>query len=146
MLGKTSETYEQAIKTMTFAGGTTDDPGDSGGANATSTLFTVTGTVFMKLVAVCTTSLAGASATIAVGTAITAGGLIAQTTATDIDAGEIWHDATPDASIEATTVAPERIVNQDIKQVVATADITSGVIKYICLWRPITPNASVAAA
>jgi hypothetical protein len=65
------------------------------------------------------------------------------TTATDLDAGEIWHDATPDNSVEATTVAAEKIVNQNIIQTAATANISSGVLTYVCLWRPITPNATV---
>ncbi len=61
-------------KVMTFAGGTTNDPGDFDGTGNPATLFTVTGTVLMKLFATCGVNLAGASATIAVGTAnITAG-------------------------------------------------------------------------
>jgi hypothetical protein len=97
----------------------------------------------MKLFGICTVNLAGAAATLEVGTALTTAGLIAQTTATDIDANEIWHDATPDASIELMSVATEKIVQQDVIETVGTADITSGNVKYICLWRPLTPNATV---
>lgn len=146
MYGKSSETFETALKTMTFAGGTTDDPGDSGGANATSTLFTVTGTVFMKLFAVVGTTCTGASSTIEVGTAINTTGLLALTTATLMVAGEIWHDATPDASIELASIASEKIVNQNVIQTVRTADVTAGVLKYICLWRSASPGATVSAA
>ena len=144
MYTKTSDTYELASKTMTFAGGTTDDPGDSAGANATSTLFTVTGTVAMKLFAVVTTTCTGASSTIEVGTAINTTGLIVLTTATLMVAGEIWHDATPDASIELSSIATEKIVNQNVIQTVRTADVTAGVLRYTCLWRPLSPNATVA--
>lgn len=141
-----TETYYTATKTMTFAGGTTNDPGDYDGTGNPATLFTVTGTVFMKLIGLCTADLAGATATVAVGTAKNTAGLIAQSTATDIDVDEIWHDATPDASVEATTVAAEKIVNQNVIQTVGTANITSGAIEYVCLWRPLSEGATVAAA
>ncbi len=139
----TSETYNVASKVMTFAGGTTNDPGDFDGTGNPATLFTVTGTVFAKLIAVCNTDLAGAGATLIVGTAKDPDAFLVLTTATDLDAGEIWHDATPDNSVEATTVAAEKIVNQNIIQTAATANISSGVLTYVCLWRPITPNATV---
>lgn len=131
---------------MTFAGGTTNDPGDFDGTGNPATLFNVTGTVFMKLFAVVDTAPAGASATVAVGTAINTTGLIASTTATNLAIKEIWHDATPDASVELTTVATEKIVNQNVIQTVGTANITSGVLTYICLWRPATTGSSVTPA
>lgn len=146
MFVSNSETYNQVEKSMTFAGGTTNDPGDFDGTGNPASLFTVTGTVAMKLFAVCTTSLAGASATIAVGTTIGTASLIASTTATNLAINEIWHDATPDASVELSTVAAEKIVNQNVIQTVGTANITSGAVKYICLWRPLTAGASVVAA
>jgi hypothetical protein len=146
MYTRNSETYNVAEKLMTFAGGTVNDPGDFDGTGNPATLFTVTGTVFCKFFAVVETDLAGATATLIVGTAKNTSGLLASTTATDLDVDEIWHDATPDASIEATTVAAEKIVNQDIKQTVGTANITSGVIRYICLWRPASNGATVVAA
>lgn len=135
-----------AQKTMTFAGGTVNDPGDHDGTGDPSTLFTVTGTVKMKLFATCTTLLAGATATIEVGTALTTAGLIAQTTATNIVANEIWHDATPDASIELWSVATEKIVRQNVIQTVGTANITSGVLVYHCIWTPISLDGNVVAA
>ena len=135
-----------AEKVMTFAGGTTNDPGDHDGTGDPATLFTVTGTVLMKIFALCETTLAGATATIEVGTAINTAGLIAQTTATNIAINEIWHDATPDASVEASTVVAERIVNQNVIQTVGTANITSGVIRYIAVWKPISLDGDVSAA
>lgn len=144
---KTSETYEQATASPSaFDGGTAQARGDIDGALNPLTLFTVTGTVAMKIFARCTVNLAGASATLEVGTALSTAGLIAQTTATDIDANEIWHDATPDASIEASTVLVEKLVNQDVIETAGTANITAGNIEYTCLWRPITPGATVVSA
>ena len=128
-----------------FAGGTTNARGDNDGTSDPFTLYTVTGVVAAKLFGVCTVNLAG-TGTVEVGTAISTAGLIAQTTGTDIDANEIWHDATPDASIELLTVATTKIVTQNIIETIGTADITSGNIYYVCLWRPLTPGSTVVSA
>lgn len=144
MYTRNSETYNVAEKTVTFAGGTANNLGDFDGTGNPATLFTVTGTVFVKLFAVVEVAPVGATATLIVGTAVTAAGLIASTTATNLAIGEIWHDANPDASVELSTVAAEKIVNQNIIQTVGTANITAGRIKYICLWRPASAGATVA--
>ena len=129
-------------KTRTvFVGGV----GTAGKVGSPYTIFTVTGTVALKILATCEVNLAGASATVAVGTALSTAGLIAQSTATDIDASEIWHDATPDASIEATTVLVEKIVSQDIIITTGTAPVTEGQILFTVLWRPLTDGATVTA-
>lgn len=136
-----------AVKEMTFAGGTTNDPGDQSGTGNPATLFTVTGPVLIEVIGYCTTDLAGASATLEVGVAGNTAGITAQTTATDIDAGEIWHDASPDANFEASTILAQRILNDaDIIQTVGTADITSGAITYIAYWYPLSPTANVVPA
>jgi hypothetical protein len=131
---------------MVFAGGTTNDPGDFNGTGNPATLFHVTGTVLLKILAKCTVDLAGASATVEVGTALSSIGLIAMTTATAIDATEIWHDATPDSSIELTSVLAQKIVSQDVIQTVRTADITAGRIVYTAIWYPLSAGAEVTAA
>ncbi len=136
----------QAVKTVTFAGGTTNAPGDHDGTGDPITLFTVTGACLVRILARCTTSLEGATATLRVGTALSDAGLIASTTATDIDANEIWHDATPDASVELSTVLTQKIVSQDIIATVGTANITAGVIEFVCYWFPLTPDSKVVAA
>lgn len=134
-----------AKKTMTFAGGTTNDPGDYDGTGNPATLFTVSGgMVAVKLYARVTTALAGASATIAVGTTVASGTIIASTTATNLAVNEVWNDASPDISAEVDSTL--RIVSQSIIQTVGTANITSGVIEYIALWRPITEGATLVAA
>lgn len=133
-------------KIVTFAGGTTNDMGDYDGTGNPYTLFTVTGTVLIKILARCTTNLAGANATLAVGTALSATGLITTTTATDIDANEIWHDATPDSSLEATSVLAQKLCSQNVIQTVGTANITGGVIEYTAIWYPLSAGAKVVAA
>src|SRR5688572_22193773 len=132
MFTRTSETYNVATSIPSaFAGGTSNARGDNGGTGDPRTLFTVSGLVAVKIVGLCTVNLAGASATLEVGTALSSAGLIAQTTATDIDANDIWHDATPDASVEASTVMAEKLVFQDIIETVGTADITAGNVYYV---------------
>lgn len=128
-----------------FAGGTSNARGNDGGTRDPFTLFTVTGDVAVRFYGVCTTNLAGATATLEVGTSVSTAGLLAQTTATDIDAGEMWHDATPDASIELITVIPEKVIvnGGDIIETVGTASITSGNVRYVCLWRPLSSDGNV---
>lgn len=138
----------KAVKTMTLAGGTTDDPGDYDGAGNPATLFTVTGDVMLSIFAVCNTSLTGDTATIEVGVTGNTAALIAQTTATDIDDGDIWVDATPGVGVEALPSGSVFIVNDgaDIIQTAATANITAGALEYYCLWRPLSSNGNVVAA
>lgn len=132
-------------KTMTFDGATTNDPGDFDGTGNPATLFTVTGDVLVRVFGVCTTLLAGASATLEVGVAGDTASLIAQTTATDIDANEVWVDAVPgfNQSLPTTQIIAQ---GADIIQTVGTANITAGVITYYCAWRPLSDASSVVVA
>lgn len=133
-------------KSVTYAGGTADAVGDIDGDNNPNTLFNVTGVVLLKLIGVCETSLVGNTATLEVGVTGGTATLIAQTTATDIDEGELWHDATPDTKVEASSVMTENIVKDDVIETAATANITAGVITYYAIWKPISEGASVVAA
>lgn len=136
--------YKSIETTVTFDGGTTNGIGDYTGTNNPYTLFTVTGVVEISILAICTVSLVGASATIEVGTATTTAGLIAQTTATDIDADDIWHDASPDATVELTSVVTRKIVSENVIITVGTANITAGAIKFIIRWAPLSSDGNVA--
>lgn len=133
-----------AKKSITFAGGTANAIGDHDGTGDPFTIFTVTGLVKMRIFGFVTTNLAGASATLEVGTAKSTASLIALTTGTDLDANEIWHDNAPDTSVEAITVAPEYLVGQDVIGTVKTANITSGVIDFYAVWYPVSPDGNVA--
>lgn len=113
------------------------------------TIFTVTGSSLARVWGVCTTDLAGANAKISVGligvanTAL----LIADTTATNIDSGEIWRSATPDAGLVAYTVGniPQRLLADglDITYTTSVVDVSSGVIDFYCLYVPISDDADI---
>lgn len=126
--------------TFTGAGGA--------GAIGTITLFTVTGLVKVRAIAYCETTPVGAG-TIELGTTINTAGLITQIAdATNLATGEIWHDATPDASVElvtGTTSYPEKFVSQDIKLKIASAAITAGRIRFVIQWAPVTKGSSVVS-
>jgi hypothetical protein len=123
---------------ITFAALTT-------GTVATHALVTVTGTVAMSLFAVCSVDVAGAG-TIEVGTALATAGMIAQTTGTDIDVGDIWHDAVPDSSIELTSVVTQKIVTQNVGYKITSATLTGGAVTFYIGWAPISPNGRVDLA
>lgn len=135
------DTFAVAVcRPPAFTGGTADTRGDNGGTNDPYTLFTVTGDVLVRIFGVCTTDLAGATATLEVGLTGNTAALIAQTTATDIDVNDIWNDTAPTVGTDtlANITGPHVIVNGlDIIETVGTADITSGNVYYICLWRPL---------
>ena len=121
--------WKKFTKTVTFDGGT------GTGAIGTVAIATVTGRVqIMTGSAYCSTLLAGATATVELGVATATAGLIAQTTATDIDAAEYWQDTTPETKISPliTNVA----VTGNIILTVGTAGVDSGVLEFVFYWLP----------
>lgn len=120
------------------------------GAVGTVALFTVTGAVAVRLLCICTESLAEGvgGGTVEVGISGNTAAIIAQTTSTAVDLGEIWHDATPDATFEALTVMAEFILGygDDIILTVGTQDVTDGTLVFQLFWTPLTAGASVVAA
>lgn len=112
-----------ATKTITYVELTT-------GVVGATNLFTITGTVALRIFAICDTSLTGVGATLEVGIAGATNGLIAQTTGTDIDAGMVWIDATP-ATIQALP-ALSILDDKTIIQTIGTNPVTAGVINYYC--------------
>lgn len=136
----------QVSKRITFAGGTTDAIGDDGGALDPFTIFTVTGDVIVDVFGVIKTALTGDTATLEVGVTDGTATLLAQETATDMDANMLWRDG----SIALAEAFTPRYVGigggLDIIGTVATADITAGVIDFYCQWRPLSTDGLVEAA
>ena len=129
-------------KTITFDG--TADLGAIGNVP----LFTVTGEVVIAIIApFCTTDLAGATATLALGVTGATTLFIAATTATDIDANEFWVDTTPDANGVALPAALKDIlITDNIVGTVGTAAVSSGVIRLDIYWLPLSSDGNVVAA
>lgn len=138
--------WRVATKTATFAGGTLNARGDQDGTGNPATLFTVTGTVMAVVFGHCTTNLDGASATLEVGVTNNTAAIIAQTTATDIDAGEVWRDTGPAVGVETLNDPLVIVGGADIIETVGTANITAGVITYYCIWYPLSADGNVVAA
>ena len=84
--------------------------------------------------AFCSTLLAGATATVELGVAGNTAALIAQTTATDIDANEYWQDASPEAGI--SPLITNKAVTGNIILTVGTAGVDSGVLEFVFYWLP----------
>jgi hypothetical protein len=132
-----------ARKTYTFVTATT-------GAVGTHTIFTVVGVVKLKLYASCKTACIAAvgGALIEVGTPASTAGLIAQTTAADLIAGEIWDDASPTTKIEPEANIPEVIVGDgaDIGIKITTQAVASGVIEFYAEYTPLSSDGALVAA
>ena len=120
----------------------------TGAAAGANTLFTVTGDVIVRIVAICTTSLASAAAAnIEVGIAADTDAILPTTLATDLDAREIWHDNTPDSEIEALSTIREYIIADGNDIIITDSAITnSGTILFYCMWQAFGGNGLVVAA
>lgn len=59
---------------------------------------------------------------------------------------EIWHDATPDASVEASSVLAENLVAEDVISTVATESVAGAVLQFVALWYPLGESSNLVAA
>lgn len=125
-------------KAITFVAGTT-------GAVGATTLFTVTGTVAVRLFGVVSGVDVTGGGTIEAGISGNTAALLAQTTGTTLDVGEVWIDNAP-ATIEALPALQIIGAGQDIIQTIATDTLTAGTLTYYCLWFPISSDGNVVAA
>lgn len=124
-------------KTITF-------DGEAGsGATGTVAIATVTGAVDIDRMCVrCTTSLTSSGGTLALGTSDNTGGLVEQTTASEIDAGDFWQDSTPEAGVSPTITA--QVVDGNLILTVGTADVTAGVLEFLIYWLPMSSDGQLA--
>lgn len=111
-------------------------------------LFTVTGAVIAKIIAICDTNVESAGGC---NIGVDAGGvaIIADTDCTSLEAGDIWHDNTPDSSVEALTVLKEYIVANGttiLLDVEAAKQVDSGAITFVCFYTAVSSNGAVVAA
>lgn len=122
-------------KAITYVAATT-------GAVGITTLFTVTGTVAVKIFAIASGVDLTGSGTLEVGISGNTAALIAQTAATVIDVGEFWYDGTP----VTVGVMPNQFLlsGTNIIQTIATNTVTAGTLTYYCLWSPVSNDGNVA--
>jgi len=140
-------------RSVTFAGATTDAWGNDGGALDGGVLFTVTGLIKCKLIAVCKTSCTGAGSTDEVGITGATAIFMPTTTMTSLDAGHIWlNNATPASYFivgeqeAAADNLPIYVLNgNDIILTTKTADTEAGVVDFYLIWSPLSDDASVVA-
>lgn len=129
-----------AINTRTYTGA-------SGlGAAGTTALFTVTGDVIVNVFATCSADLSvTGAATIEIGITGNTAAIIAQTTASGIDVGEIWVDNAT-ATVEA--LPSEKILTggTDINEKITTADLDGGSLTFYCIWIPLSSDGNVVSA
>lgn len=127
-----------ATKAITFVAGTT-------GATGATTLFTVTGAVAVRLFGVVSGADVTGSGTIEAGISGNTAALLAQTTGTTLDVGEVWVDTGP-ATVEALPALQIIGAGQDIIQTIGTDTLNAGTLTYYCLWTPISSDGNVVAA
>lgn len=121
------------------------------GAVGTVAMFAVTGRVWVKAIAgYCLASLTEAApggATISLGVTNLVTQFIAVTTALDIDIGEFWVDATPDANAIALPAACLNIlIEENILADILVAAINGGTLEVTVVWVPMSAGANVVAA
>ena len=114
----------------------------------TEAVFTVTGAVIVRIVAevlVDVESAIGCNGSLGIAGAVNT--ILATTDITLLEAGEIWHDATPDSDIELLSVMKDLIIvgGADIF-LTLDAQADSGSIAFYCLWTPLSADGLVVAA
>lgn len=119
---------------ITYVAGTT-------GAVGATTLWTVTGTIAVRVFAVCGAVDLTGSGTLEVGIAGNTAAIIAQTAATAIDAGEIWYGTNP----PTVGVMPSTLIlsGTNIIQTIGTNTVTAGTLTYYAIWNPISSDGNL---
>jgi len=115
------------------------------GAQGSHTLFTVTGDVLVNIWGYCSTNMAGSGADFEVGVTGNTAGLIAQIAdVEDLDAGDVYQDATPYVGVGISLLNAKPIHGGlDILLKITNATITGGVVNWYLLWRPLSEGSSV---
>ena len=112
------------------------------GAVGTHPLATVTGVVAVTCFAKVITDVAGLG-TVEVGTALSTAGLLAQVAGTTLDADELWHDATPDSSLELDSILTKKIISQNIGVKITTDTLSGGTMNFYISWYPISSDGNL---
>ena len=134
-----------ATKTVTLTGA--DNLGELDAP--TISVFTVTGEVLIeRMVPTCIVDLVSAGGgTLIQGITGSTSLFLGATTATALDAGELWITTTPTvAGLALPAAFKDIVITADIIWTVATADITAGEVRCDLWWRPLSPDGNVTPA
>ena len=115
---------------------------------AAKRLFTVNGLVAITAFGICTTDVTG-TGSIQLGIGDSTNVLIASTTGTAIDNGELWDDAIVTRSYDTMSdTVPLWLIayNDHVVYEVTGNTLTGGVVTFYCLWEPISDHATVQSA
>lgn len=128
--------HKQFTKVITF-------DGLSVGTIGTLQIANITGQVHIHALSIrCITSCTGSGATGAIGTTSATTGLISTTTMTGVTAGKLWNSTSPTAGVLAAA-GVDKIVNEAINLLVATAAITGGSIEIGIEWSPMAAGSKL---
>ena len=125
--------------------------GDDSGAIAAYTIFTVDGDVLLQVFGICDIACtSGGVAKIELGVSGDTDAYIAQATATELIANEVWIDATPTLTkeiLDPTAIPRTWIVanGQDVILTISAAALTAGDIDFYALWTPLSRDGDVQA-
>lgn len=134
-----------ASKTMTFAGGTTNDPGNFGGTGTPWTLWTASGQLLVAVIALCSTTLTGTSSTFSAGISGAVSRFIPTTTSTTVAAGATVDHTGLVSAGTAPLITPNQAVTngQIITGTTGSANITAGVLTFYAFYKPLTAGATL---
>lgn len=135
-----------ATKAITFAGGTTNDPGNFGGTGTPWTLWTASGQLLVAVIAVCTVSLTGASSTFSVGVSGSVTKFLPTTTSTGVASGAtVDHTGVVSAGTAPIITPNQAVLNgQVLIGTTGTANITAGSLTFYAFYKPLTAGATLS--
>lgn len=130
------------------------DGGAGSGAVGTVSVFTITGKVLLRaIVGTCSESLVSAGGGTLVLEASDGFDLIPQTTATDLDADDLWADASPAETVGVALAATQKDIvlnggasGATVVITVGTDDVTDGTITIHALFYPLSSDGDLEAA
>ena len=121
------------VQTIVF-----DGTSGLGLVNVAVSVARVTGRVLITNLGIyCSTTLAGATATISLGSAGNTAAIIAATTATTIASGDWWQDATPAQQVD-TAIKDTLLDAGGLQYEPLTATISGGTLALYLFWLPLS--------
>lgn len=119
-------------------------------SDATHEVFTVTGTVRMRMWITCSSNVGsvGGTAVLMFGTETDTDAFIASTDETEIDSGDLWYDATPTTQWDTFgNVVMDYVITGglDVGYEIDTEACNAGVLTFHCVWEPLSSDGAVTA-